>query len=198
MTIPESLTQMGTALVVLGVGAVLSYYLGPRITRRWEEGKKKVEIRVDLFERALGVTEEAVFYGSDMIGHFEISGLPNSEIKSLNPFFEGLYAKERGVLARLRMYMPDLEDDWRQLSKVISNYVLACYDFSHNNNGERLNSELANIRQVLGDEYLSEVNLQKLMRQYDSTNWNLVEEGIGKRSSKFLQRLKTEKIHISY
>lgn len=198
MTFVESMLQLTTALIVLGVGAVISYYLGPRITRKWEEGRKKVDIRIDLFERALSIVEEGMFYGLDHIGSYEASKLPNPTAKRLNSYLDDAFSKDRSVKARLRMYMPELEDDWVALSGAVRNYVFVCYDFTYENKGKRLDSNLLALKEFVGDSYLPETNLRQLMKEYDKDLWGLVEDGIGKKSSKFLQRLKIEPMELSH
>lgn len=188
--------QLGAALAVLGVGAVLSYLLGPRITRKWEEGRKKVDIRVDLMERSLGLVEEAIFYGIDLTGNMGYYGVTDEPPKSLNRFLDKFYEKDRSIKMRLRVYTPSLEDDWIMLSGALSAYILSSYRFAFPSGGEEIKEHLDKLQNYVGNEFFPKDAMNELLSSHNDKKWDKVAEGIGKKSSKFLLDLKAIDIEV--
>lgn len=114
MSIAEILAH---PLLLLLVGAAITNYLLPRLTRRWQDRQKEIELKTAF----VGEIADAVLKMITAVQYAELGAASQSQ-----PDYDAAHRSwemERArVDARLRGYFPDtdLPDEWRRLADVVS------------------------------------------------------------------------------
>jgi len=119
-------------LILLLVGGVISFVLGTWLTNRWQNNKKKLDIKVELMLKIDETINRQISKSlSISLGSILKKTLPtqeeqNTEVENIKNWY---FLEAKGIQSKLSTYFPETElgRRWDYYARTLNGYVSACY-----------------------------------------------------------------------
>lgn len=198
---PDLSKLLSHPLLLLVVGALISKYLIPSLTRRWQDHQKKLELKSDLLNRigesVTGIVI-AIQFAECMAGH--------QTKEDLDHAYRDWEIKRAGIGSSLRAYYPEskIGPDWDSYSDLVTDF----YGLTEIQDEKNRKAHLREIRHWLtgsSDEidwevlsrkkvFLQSLHLRPEEHREYLSNWFRLKQAILRQKDEIVQRILTSRI----
>lgn len=160
-------------LLLLLVGAIISSYLIPALTRRWQDHQKELELRTTL----VGEISESVMR-MIMAIQFVVAGAPSRTQEDFDQAFLKWSVDSSVIGSKLWAYFPktNIPTDWETYTNLVSEFY-----------------GLTGIRDVgMRDEWLNRMRKQHFLASQTSIDWKSLIDGKGEKYGENWHKMRDE------